>query len=126
MSGTNLGECRSPTCYRTTKRKPKGRLEEIMPTYITLINWTDQGIRNVKDSPNRFDAGKKMAKELGGAMKEVYLTMGTYDLVVISEFPSDEAGAKFTLAVGSGGNIRSTTLKAFPETEYREIIASLL
>lgn len=96
-----------------------------MATYISLINYTDQGIRNVKDSPKRLDAAKKLLKDLGGDLKEVYLTMGTYDLVIVADAPSDEVIAKFSLTLGSLGNVRTTTLKAFPEAEYRRIIAAL-
>ena len=96
-----------------------------MPTYISLVNYTDQGIRNVKDSPKRLDAAKKLLKDLGGEMKAFYLTMGGYDIVTVAEAPNDEAVAKFVLALAASGNVRTTTLKAFPEAEYRKIIAGL-
>ena len=96
-----------------------------MATYIMLINYTDQGIRTVKDSPKRLDAAKKMLKTMGGEIKEFYLTMGSYDLAIVAEAPSDDVMAKFALAAGSLGNVRTTTLKAFPEAEYRKIIAAL-
>jgi len=96
-----------------------------MATYISLINYTDQGIRNVKDSPKRLDAARKLLKDLGGDLKEFYLTMGGHDMVIVADAPSDEVIAKFSLAVGSLGSIRTTTLKAFPEAEYRKIIAAL-
>ena len=96
-----------------------------MATYIILINYTDQGVRNVKESPKRLDAAKKLLKSMGGEFKQFYLTMGAYDLATIVEAPNDEAIAKFALVVGSLGNIRTTTLKAFPEDEYRKIIAAL-
>ena len=96
-----------------------------MATYIMLINYTDQGIRNVKDSPNRPDAAKALAQNLGGEFKQFYLTLGAYDLVVVLELPDDAAAAKFALTTGALGNIRTTTLKAFNEAEYRDIIAAL-
>ena len=96
-----------------------------MATYIILINYTDQGIRNSKDSPKRLDAAKKMLKTMGGEIKDFYLTMGTYDLAIVAEAASDDVITKFALASGSLGNIRTTTLKAFPEAEYRKIIAAL-
>ncbi|MBI4611140.1 MAG: GYD domain-containing protein [Candidatus Rokubacteria bacterium] len=96
-----------------------------MPTYISLINYSDQGIRNIKDSPKRLDAAKKLLKDMGGELKEFYLTLGSYDIVVVAEAPSDEAIARFVLAVSSLGNVRTTTLKAFPEAEYRKIVAGL-
>ena len=96
-----------------------------MATYIMLINYTDQGIRNVKDSPNRLDAAKALAQSLGGEFKQTYLTLGAYDLVAVLELPDDAAAAKFALTTGALGNIRTTTLKAFNEAEYRDIIAAL-
>ena len=96
-----------------------------MATYIMLINYTDQGIRTVKDSPKRLDAAKKMLKTMGGEIKDFYLTMGSYDIAIVAEAPSDDVIAKFALAAGSLGNVRTTTLKAFPETEYRKIIGAL-
>jgi len=96
-----------------------------MATYISLITYTQQGIQHIKDSPKRLDAAKKLLKDMGGELKHVYLTLGQYDLVVVAEAPSDDVIAKFVLAVGSLGNVRTTTLKAFPEAEYRKIIAGL-
>jgi uncharacterized protein with GYD domain len=96
-----------------------------MPTYITLINYTDQGIRHIKEAPKRVDAGKKLLKEMGGELKGYYLTMGAHDLVTITEAPSDEVMLRFHLALGSAGNVRTITLKAFPEAEFRKIIATL-
>jgi len=96
-----------------------------MPTYISLVNYTDQGIRNIKDSPKRLDTAKKLLKDLGGDLRAFYLTLGQYDIVTIAEAPSDDVIAKFALALGSAGNVRTTTLKAFPEAEYRKIIQGL-
>ena len=96
-----------------------------MPTYISLISYTDQGIRNIKDSPKRLDAAKKLLKGLGGELKGFYLTLGQYDIVTIAEAPSDDAMAKFVLTLSSAGNVRTTSLKAFPEVEYRKIIQGL-
>ncbi|MDF0642778.1 MAG: GYD domain-containing protein [Nitrospira sp.] len=96
-----------------------------MVTYVMLLNWTDQGIRNVKDSPKRLDAVKKLAKELGGEVKSFYMTLGGYDLVLILDMPNNDKQAAFALKLGSSGNVRSTTLKAFPEEDYRRILAAL-
>ena len=96
-----------------------------MPTYITLAKWTDQGIRNVKESLQRLDAFKKAAEAAGGKMIGFYLTLGEYDMVVIVEVPSDEAAAALILSTGKGGNVRTTTMKAFPEDQYRGIIANV-
>jgi uncharacterized protein with GYD domain len=96
-----------------------------MTTYVALIRWTEQGIRQVKDSPNRLDKAKNMLKEMGGRFTTVLMTMGDYDLVFIYDAPDDAVSARFTLMLGMLGNVRTTTLKAFPEQAYREIINSL-
>jgi uncharacterized protein with GYD domain len=96
-----------------------------MAKYIALINWTDQGIRNVKDSPKRLDAARKLAKKLGATLGDCYMTMGAYDMVAHLEAPSDEVVARFNLTLAGGGNVRTTTLKAFAEDDYRKIIGSL-
>ncbi len=96
-----------------------------MPTYVSLINYTDQGIRNVKDSPKRLDAARKLLKDMGGELKAFYLTLGSYDIVTVAEAPNDETLAKFVLALASSGNVRTTTLKAFAEPDYRKLIAAL-
>ena len=96
-----------------------------MPTYLVLVNWTDQGIRAVKESPRRLDATKKAIEAAGGKMLGFYLTMGRYDEVLIVEGPSDEVAATLALSAGSEGNVRTETLKAFREAEYRGIIAKI-
>lgn len=96
-----------------------------MSTYILLGSWTEQGIRSVKDSPKRLDAARQAIKALGGEIKSFFMTMGKYDFVVIYDAPDDAAAARFTLALAQGGNLRSQTLKASSEAEYREIIGSL-
>ncbi len=96
-----------------------------MNTYIMLINWTDKGAVDVRASPGRLDAAKKMLGELGGSFKSFYMTMGKYDLVAVVEAPDDEALARLLLKTGMGGSIRTHTMKAFPEAKYREIFASL-
>jgi uncharacterized protein with GYD domain len=96
-----------------------------MTTYILLINWTDQGIRNVRDSARRLDAAKKMLSDMGGSFEHFYLTMGEYDLVAVCDAPDDAVLARFVLSLSMAGNVRTRTLKAFPEAAYREMIASL-
>lgn len=96
-----------------------------MSTYILLLNYTDQGIRNIKDSPKRVGAARELARKYGAELKNFYLTMGAYDIVTIVEAPTDEAVARFVLALGSLGNVRSTTLKAFTEAEFQKIAGSL-
>ena len=96
-----------------------------MPTSVSFASYTDQGIRNVKDSPKRLDAAKDLAKDLGGELKQFYLTMGAYDIVIVLDLPGDDAAAKFALSLCARGNVRTTTVKAFTEAEYRDIVASL-
>lgn len=96
-----------------------------MPAYITLCSWTQQGIENVKDSPARLETAKKAFKAAGGKLVGFYMTLGQYDFVTVSEFPDDESAAKAILTLATSGNIRSETLRAFPEAEYRKIIGSL-
>ena len=96
-----------------------------MPHFVTLIRYTQQGIATIKESPTRLDAAKKAAQKAGGKIHAWYLTMGRYDAVLISEFPSDDAGAKFTLSIGALGNVTTETLKAFTESEYRNIVSGI-
>ncbi len=96
-----------------------------MPTYITLVKWTDQGIKAVKESPQRLDAAKQAISAAGGRVTAFYMVMGEYDLVVIGEAPNDEAYTATMLALASRGSIRTTSLKAFTEEEYRRIIAAI-
>jgi uncharacterized protein with GYD domain len=96
-----------------------------MTTYVMLANWTDHGALKVRDSPQRLDAAKKALKDMSGEFKSFFLTMGDYDIVAIYEAPDDAVAARFNLQLGMLGNIRTRTLKAFPEAAYREIISSL-
>lgn len=96
-----------------------------MATYITLLNYTQKGIENIKEGPSRLDKAKDLFKSMGAELKEYYLVTGRYDAVVISEGPDDETIAKLLLSIASAGAIRTETLRAFPENDYRKIIASL-
>jgi uncharacterized protein with GYD domain len=96
-----------------------------MPTYISMLRYTEQGINKIKDAPARIDAAKAAYKKAGGELKAIYLTMGQYDLVVITELPNDDAVARMALALGAQGNIRTETMRAFTETEFRKIVGSL-
>jgi uncharacterized protein with GYD domain len=96
-----------------------------MPTYVMLANWTEQGMRAINDSPKRIDAAKKTMEEMGGQFRSVYMTMGDYDLVMIYDAPDDAVAARFTLMLGKLGNVRTVSLKAFPEEAYRQIVNSL-
>jgi uncharacterized protein with GYD domain len=96
-----------------------------MPAYLVLLNWTDQGIRAVKESPKRLDAAKKMVKDAGGDVKAFYMLQGNYDLMIVADMPSDEKLAGFLLKIGAFGNVRTTTMRAYSEDEYRKIIGGL-
>ena len=96
-----------------------------MPTYVTLARWTDQGIRTVKESPARLDAGRQAFERMRATIKQFYLVTGRYDFIIVFEAPDDETAVKLALATCSLGNIRTETLRAFTEEEYRKIIAAL-
>lgn len=96
-----------------------------MTMYIVLINWTEQGVKNVRESPKRLDAAKKLLSDMGGSFRDFYLTMGKHDMVAVCEAPDDAVMARFGLSLAMGGNVRTHTLKAFPEAAYRELINSL-
>ena len=96
-----------------------------MPTYIALFRYTQKGIESVKDSPARLDAAKKTIAAAGGKLIGFYLTLGQYDAVAIYEYPDDQTVARSVLAGASQGFLRSETLRAFTEDEYRKIIGDL-
>lgn len=96
-----------------------------MAKYILLAGYTQQGISKVRESPNRAEAARDLARKCGAELTEIYLAMGAYDLVAHLEAPDDQTAAKFALALGELGNVRTTTLRAFSEDEFREIVQSL-
>jgi len=94
-----------------------------MPTYVSLISWTEKGAATFKDTVDRSEAGQALAGAYGGSLKEIYWTLGPYDIVAVSEAPDDESATAFALALGSQGNVRTTTMRAFDAEEMRAIIA---
>ena len=96
-----------------------------MPTFILTLNWTDQGIRAVKDAPKRSQAAKELAKKLGVEVKQVYLTSGEHDLLIIVESSSGDNVAKFALVTASLGNVRTSTARAWSEAELTKLISEL-
>ena len=96
-----------------------------MPTYISLIRFTQKGMETIKEGPKRLDAAKQRFRAADGELKAFYLVTGQYDAVAITELPNDEAVARLALANASMGNVRTETLRAFSEDEYRKIIAAL-
>lgn len=96
-----------------------------MASFISLLRFTEQGIVNIKEGPARLDLAKKSFQAFGAELKEFFLVMGTYDAIAIFEGPDDETAAKLSMAIGSQGNVRIETLRAFTQDEYRRIISTL-
>jgi uncharacterized protein with GYD domain len=93
-----------------------------MPIYVSLVNFTDQGIKNFRDTVRRADDFRGLVEKSGGQVRQVLWTLGQYDVVVVSEFPDDETGTAVSLQTAAQGNIRTTTLKAFDAEQMRAII----
>lgn len=93
-----------------------------MPTYISLINWTEQGIRDFKKTVSRAEAATELAARMGGQIQHIYWTVGPYDIITVADFPDDETGTAFLLALGSQGNLRTTTLRAYDADTVTGII----
>ena len=96
-----------------------------MPTFILTMNFTDQGIRTIKEGPKRAQAAREMAKKLGVEIKEVYLTSGESDLLAIVDTNTPNAIAKLALALGSQGIVRTRTCRAWPQAEYLKVLSEL-
>ena len=96
-----------------------------MPTYITLMNMTEQGIKDIKNAPERTAKSIKQLEELGGKLIAFYMCMGEYDYVGIAEAPSAEVAMTFLMALGAGGNVRTTTLRAFTNEEVAKLLGNL-
>lgn len=96
-----------------------------MPTYISLIKLSHQGVTTIKESPSRLEGAREVMRSFGGELKHFYFTMGQYDMVVINEAPDDVAVAKGLLSIGASGNVRTETMRVFSEDEYREIVGSV-
>src|SRR5258708_38898413 len=96
-----------------------------MPMFMCLLNWTEQGIRSVKDGPKRAKAAQELAKKVGVEIKEVYLTSGDDDLLLIVDTANGDNVAKFALALGSQGNVRSRISRAWPQSEFQKLISEL-
>ena len=96
-----------------------------MPTYIILMNLTEQGVKNIKEAPERIEAAAKALEAAGGKLKDFYTVMGPYDYVAIAEGPSDEVAMAQLLGLGAAGNVRTTTLKAFTKEEFSELLKKL-
>jgi uncharacterized protein with GYD domain len=96
-----------------------------MATYLVLAHFTEQGVKNIKDSPKRASNAAAMAKKLGVKMKEVYWTLGAYDAAVVVEAPDDETITAWSLSMGALGFIKTETLRAFPAKEFATILEKM-
>jgi uncharacterized protein with GYD domain len=99
---------------------------ETMATYILLLSFTDQGIRKIKDSPKRADAFKDMAKKCGATVKDVFWTLGAYDVVAVVEAPDDTSMTALGLSTGALGNVRTQTLRAFTQADMKTILGKMV
>ncbi len=97
-----------------------------MPTYVTLVRFTDQGIRNIKDSPKRAKAFRALCEKLGGRVKDIYWTLGRYDIVTIVEVPDDVTMEALLYSLGSLGNVRTESLRAFTAQETSQALGKLV
>ena len=96
-----------------------------MPTYVSLLRWTNKGIENIKDSPARLDAARKVFQTAGATLREFFMVTGQYDMIIIADAPDDVVMARAILTVASKGAVQSETLRAFTENEYRTILSGL-
>jgi uncharacterized protein with GYD domain len=96
-----------------------------MPTYITLMNWTDQGVKTARDTVRRRDQADALAEKYGARIEQVYWTVGPYDIVTIIEAPDDESATAMLLELGSQGNLRTTTLRAYDREQMSGIVQRL-
>ena len=96
-----------------------------MATFIVMLSWTDQGVKTVKDAPKRMQGGRDLAKKLGGEVKQIYLTSGESDLMVIIEAPNGDVVAKMALAIGAQGMARTRMVRAWTEAEAVKMISEL-
>jgi uncharacterized protein with GYD domain len=101
-------------------------MEEVMALYIVLANFTEQGIRNVKDSPKRAEAFRDMAKKCGVTVKDTFWTLGQYDIVAILEAPDDVSITALGLSLGTLGNVRTQTLRAFSSADIKSILGKMV
>jgi uncharacterized protein with GYD domain len=122
--GTFKGSCSTPAVRLgiTLCIEAGGGGGMTMNTYISLINWTDEGIRHFRDTTQRAEDFSKLVENSGGRVRDLLWTVGEYDAVCITDFPDDEAGVAALLQMGSAGHIRSSTLRAFGADEMRAII----
>ena len=93
-----------------------------MPTYVSLVNWTEQGIKNLRDTVRRAEDARGLIETHGGQQRQMLWTLGEYDLVAVVDFPDDETATAVLLQIGAGGNVRTKTMKAFDAEQMSAII----
>jgi uncharacterized protein with GYD domain len=93
-----------------------------MPTYVSLVNWTEQGIKNFRDTVRRAEDARSLIENSGGQQRQMLWTLGEYDLVAVVDFPDDETATAVLLQIGAGGNVRTKTMKAFDAEQMSAII----
>jgi uncharacterized protein with GYD domain len=96
-----------------------------MPTFLLSLNWTDQGIRSIKDAPKRSQAARELAKKFGAEIKQIYLTSGDNDLIFLVDAPSGDNVAKLALSISANGNVRTRTSRAWSEQEFMKLVSDL-
>jgi uncharacterized protein with GYD domain len=116
----SLGPISDCLLWRSGERRRK-----LLPTYVTLFNWTDQGIRNVRDTIERYGRSTELAEKHGVRLEHIYWTVGPYDIAAIAEAPDDESVSAFLLELSSAGNLRTTTLRAYNREEMSGILERL-
>ena len=96
-----------------------------MPMYVGLTKWTDQGVKTVKDAASRFEQGRSLIEQAGGRVVGLWWTQGSYDAVIVTEWPDDESASVFSLSYAMAGNVRTETLRAFTTEEMQRILQRL-
>jgi len=97
--------------------------ENVMPTFMCFLNWTEQGVKNIKDIGKRSKAASTLAEKLGGKIINVHVTTGQYDVVATIDMPSGDAMVKFAAALSAAGNVRTTTVRAYAPEEFAKLVA---
>jgi len=95
-----------------------------MPTFICLLNWTDQGAKTAKDAGKRYQASRALAEKVGGKLLGSYITTGEYDVIATLDMPDGQAMTRFAVALSASGNARTTTVRAYPPEEFAELAAA--
>jgi uncharacterized protein with GYD domain len=93
-----------------------------MPTYVSLVNWTEQGVKNFRDTLRRAEDYRGLVEKSGGQVRQLLWTLGEYDIVAVADFPDDETATAVVLQTAAGGNVRTKTMKAFDADQMSAII----